>query len=280
MTIHSLSVASLLALTSAAQAVTAWLPEAGTGSLDASFVGSSYDTFILTGPTLDSPLGGSVDQYSIRVGATFGLTSRLALDVNTGFAWVQDDGFTGLKDEALDDSRIGLTYALTQEDGMIPALAVRAGGIIAGTYDVGQPYSIGDGANGGEVSLLWGKSLGDSGFSILGDVGYRWRGDDVPEDFFFSAGVAKNIFLSGGDSINLYAGYRSIAGQSGGNIGGPGFGTLFGFPQVREEVQGIDFALGYTDKGGRSYTLSYSQVIEGRNTAETKALALSVNIPF
>jgi hypothetical protein len=280
MTFQSLSLASLLALAGSAQAITAWLPEAGTGSFEANLIGSTFDQFLVGNTQLSSPLGGSVDQYSFRVGATYGITSRLALDASTGFAWVQDDGFTGLDDEALDDSRVGLSFGLTRDEGAIPALALRVGGIIAGTYDVNQPYSLGDGANGGEVSLLWGKSLGESGFSILGDVGYRWRGDDVPEDFFFSAGIAKNIFLSGGGSINLYAGYRQVDGQSGGDIGAPGFGTVFGFPQTREEVQSIDFAVGYTAKNGYTYTAGFSHVVEGLNTPERDVFSVSLSVPF
>jgi hypothetical protein len=275
-----LSLASLAALCGSAQATTAWLPQAGTGSLDASFVASTFDSFLLATKESASPLGGSVDQYAFRVGVQYGLTDSLAFDASTGYAWVQDDGFTGLDDQALDDSRIGLTLGLTKDEGSIPALAIRAGAIIAGTYDTNAPYSLGDGANGGEVSILWGKSLGDSGFSILGDVGYRWRGEDVPEDFFFSAGIAKSIFFSGGDSVNLYAGYRQTQGQSGGDIGAPGFGQTFGFPQTREEQQGLDFAVGYTDVGGRTYTVGYSHVIEGRNTPQRDVVSVSVNIPF
>jgi hypothetical protein len=193
---------------------------------------------------------------------------------------VEDNGFTGLDDQALDDSRIGLTLGLTKDEGYIPALALRAGAIIAGTYDTNAPYSLGDGASGGEISLLWGKSLGDSGFSILGDVGYRWRGNDVPEDLFFSGGLAKNIFFRDGDSINLYAGYRHTEGQSGGDIGGPGFGVTTGFPQTKETQQAVDFALGYTDKAGRTYTAGYSHVVDGRNTPERNVFPLSVNFPF
>lgn len=100
------------------------------------------------------------------------------------------------------------------------------------------------------------------------------------EEFFFSAGVAKSFFFSDGDSVKLYAGYRHAEGQSGGDIGGPGFGTAFGFPQTQEKQQSIDFALGYTDKGGRTYTASYSNVVNGRNTPNRDAFAVSVNLPF
>lgn len=280
MTLSHYSVATLLALTGAAQAATAWLPTAGTGSLDASFIGSTFDSFRLGSSEFNSPLGGSVDQYTFRVGVTYGLTGSLVFDASTGYAWATDEAFTGLEDDGLDDSRIGLILGLTKDEGATPALALRVGGIIAGTYQENAPFSLGDGANGAEVSLLWGKSLGDSGFSILGDVGYRWRGNDVPEDFFFSAGMAKSIYLSGGDSVNLYAGYRHTEGQSGGDIGGPGFGTLFGFPQTREEQQGIDFAVGYTDKGGRTYTAGYSHVVDGRNTPSRDIFSVSMNVPF
>jgi hypothetical protein len=281
MKLKHITLAFLFTLPSLSHGVTAWLPEAGSGSVETSFVASTFDSFLLGSSALDSPLGGSVDQYSLRAGVTFGLTEWLAVDASTGFAWVKDDGFTGLDDSGLDDSRIGLTVGLTDDEGAVPALALRAGAIIGGSYDTNAPYSLGDGANGVEVSLLWGKSLGDTGFSVLGDVGYRWRDDDVPEDLFFSAGVAKSFYLGGGDSsINLYAGYRFTEGQSGGDIGGPGFGSAFGFPQTREEQQGLDFALGYTDAGGRSYTLGYSHVIEGRNTPERDVFSLSITLPF
>jgi hypothetical protein len=69
--------ASLLTVSNAAQAITAWIPAGGAGSIDTSFTASTFDTFLVGENNFDSPLGGSVDQYSIRIGVTYGLMDWL-----------------------------------------------------------------------------------------------------------------------------------------------------------------------------------------------------------
>lgn len=275
----TLSILGVLALGASAQAQTAWLPEVHKGSVTTAFSYSNYEKFRVGNTRLKSPTGDSVDHYSVLASVEFGLASNLALDISSGYTWVRDDAFTGTRDSGIDDSRIGLRLGITRDEGLMPAIAVRVGAIIAGNYDDGAIYSIGDGANGVEASVLFAKTLG-AGFALVGDIGFRWRDKDVPDDFFFSAGVMKSFALSGGDSINLYAGYRDTAGQSGPDIGAPGFGTAFGFPQVKERQQGVDFSLGYTDRGGRTYTAGYSTVVDGRNTPEREVLSLSFSVPF
>ena len=63
-------------------------------------------------------------------------------DVNLGVTW-------RFLDEALSD------YAL------MPSVALRAGGIIAGDYQTGYINSLGDGGDGFEVSALAGKFFAD-----------------------------------------------------------------------------------------------------------------------
>lgn len=41
-----------------------------------------------------------------------------------------------------------------------------------------------------EASLLFGRGLGESGLTFLGDVGYRVRAENVPEDLLGWAGLA------------------------------------------------------------------------------------------
>ena len=204
----------------------------------------------------------------------YGITNRIAIDATLGYSQA---GVEGESDRGgLTDSRIGVSYNFATEgtDWNGPTLSLRGGAIIAGNYTEGELDSIGDGASGWEVSLLAEKEFG-LGFGFYGDFGYRQRADDVPDSLFGNAG----LYYSMGSWL-VTAGYRFDDSLSGGDIGGAGFGTSFGLPQVEEDDYSIDASLGYTDPGGRFYSLFASHTIDGRNTGEKNFLGFSITLPF
>lgn len=273
-----------LGFSSAAQS--AWLPAAGELSLTPGYTFLTYDTF-LVGKVKMAPLkanGASFDQHTGFISAEYGLSENFAADLTVGYTRASTGKFNGFGRTSVDglaDTTFGLRYRLVDEakaaQAWMPTLALRVGGIIEGTYDLNNasPLNAGDGASGVEIALLLGKEFGDTGFGFFGDLGWRHRAEDVPEDIFGSAGIFQRFAGFTGSFA-----YRHTQGLSGGDIGGPGFGTAYGFQQVREIAQLIEGGLGYTDAGGRTYQFTVAQKVAGRNTGNKLVLGFAITLPF
>ena len=217
-------------------------------------------------------------QHSTFLTLEYGIIDDLTLDITAGYSWTEfhDGPGRDLTDDGLTDTTLGVRYRVVDERkyAWIPTITLRVGGIIAGTYDDSFPFSAGDGANGFETSALLAKQI-CPGLGFYGEIGYRWRDNDVPDDLFGAAGLAVTF-----KDVTLSVGYRHTEGQGGPDIGAPGFGTAFGFPQVKEVDQRIETSLSYTDRGGRNYALYFAQTLEGRNTGEKSIFGVSVSVPF
>ena len=267
---------SLITAGSWAQSV--WLPIQG------QFVGTpgfSYSTFdkFWVGRDRVSPLEDadeSLDQYTGFVALEYGILPNLSADATVGYTATSETDTFGDSDDGLADTLLGLLYRVIQEGSVRPAVAIRVGGIIAGTYDEDKPFSAGDGAHGLEASLLLGKTIGDTGFGAYGDIGYRFREGNVPEDLFGSVGVFKQFgeVFTPSDAITVSFGYRHVQGLSGQDIG------VVPFPQVKEIVQLIEGSIGYTDRGQRQYQFTVANSVDGRNTGDKLIFLFSVSLPF
>ncbi len=282
MNIPSLRKLALLAATTLAAAHTAsgqnvWLVEPGALVLTPGYTAQSFDTFYAGATKMSLP--DDITQRTTTLRFDYGIAPRLALDASIGYTQVK---FTppgaSFKRSGRDDSRLGLTYAILAESMEVPTVTFRAGAIIEGGYDVPTtvpPINPGDGASGFEASLAAGKALG-GGFAVYGEIGYRNRNHGVPDDFFGSAGVAKRF-----GAFAISAGYRRTQSLSGGDIGGPGFGTRFGFPGVKEVTQFGEVGLSFTDDGGRSYQLFGAKCFgDVRNTGQAGLVGFSVSLPL
>jgi hypothetical protein len=276
------ALAASLSTAAGAFAQSVWFPEKGQLVVAPGYSYQFFDEF-LAGKT-ETQLPADIVQQSAFIALEYGLAPKFAADVTIGYTRVDFDppGAPNSRRDGLDDTRLGLRYRFLDEDlggqKWVPGAALRVGGIIAGTYDVPTtlpPINPGDGANGFETSLLLGKSFGQSGFGAYADLGYRVRDHDVPEDVFGSAGVFQQL-----GPVTLSFGYRHNQGLSGGDIGGPGFGTSYGFPQVKEINQLIEGGVTYTDKGGRSYQFTVAKKIDGRNTGDKLVFGASISIPI
>jgi hypothetical protein len=254
-----------------------WLVEPGSLVLTPAYSWQSYDTFYAG--TAKMTLPDDITQRTSSLRLDYGLGQRLALDVTIGYTTVKFSPPGGdFKRSGRDDSRLGLTYAILQESDQTPAVTFRVGAIIEGGYDVPTslpPINPGDGASGFETSFAAGKSLG-AGFAAYGELGYRNRNHGVPDDFFGNAGVAKRF-----GALAVSVGYRRTQGLSGGDIGGPGFGTSFGFPGVKEVTQFAEGGVSFTDGGGRSYQAFAAKSFgDLRNAGKATLFGLSVSLPF
>jgi hypothetical protein len=281
----------LFTLVSAAAAwsQSAWLPLQSQFILTPGFAYSTFDEFWVGRDRVD-PLEDndeSLDQYTGYVSLEYGILPDLAADVTVGYTATSDtDTFGNDSDNGLADTFFGVRYRVVREQDVVPAVVLRVGGIIAGSYDENTPFSAGDGAHGFEASVLLGKRFGTSGFGAYGDLGYRVRENPVPDDLFGSVGVFKefvNVFQSS-DAITGSVGYRHVQGLSGLDIMGSGFnpalGSSHGFPALREINQLIEGAVGYTDVCGRQYQFTVAKSVDGRNTGNKLVFLFAISVPF
>jgi hypothetical protein len=243
-----------------------------------------YDAFWVGKNKVDLGAATGYDeqrQHSTYLTLEYGVLENLALDVTFGYSWTEfhDGPGPDLTDDGWTDTTFGIRYRVLDERKftcpVVPTLTLRVGGIVAGTYDENFPFSSGDGADGVETSALLGKQL-CPGLGLYGEIGYRWRDSDVPDDLFGAVGLSVTYI----PNLTLSVGYRHTEGQSGPDIGDPGFGVDFGFPQTKEVDQRIEASLAYTDHGGRNYAFYFAQTLEGRNTGEKSIFGVSISIPF
>ena len=240
-----------------------WLDTAGSGEVSVGYVSQSANRFFAGDTELSLPT--DLELQTLYVGVSYGITDRLSIDGQFGYA--KSDfavnpvlsprgGLSGIT-----DSKIGLRYALYSADGA--AVTVRGAVIIEGDYDTGAITSIGDGDSGLEVALLAGKVF-DSGFAINGETGYRSRGSDVPDEWF--GGVTGSYAFN--DMIGAYVGYQLVRSDGDLNVGGPGF-TPQRFPEVDEDYNLVSGGLSFNFSDRWSAGIGYGKKLDGRNTAKS-----------
>lgn len=264
----------------------AWLPARQEIKVTPGFSYSTFDEFWVGRMRVD-PLEAndeSLDQYTGYVALEYGILDNLAADATVGYtASSSPDTFGNDSDDGLADTLLGMRYRLVDENDApcpyAPTISVRIGGVIPGTYDENQPFSVGDGAYAFESSLLLGKAFGSSGFGLYGDIGYRVRENPVPDDLFGTGGAFQQI-----GPVTLAAGYRHVQSLSGLDIGGPGFdpgrGDSHGFPALKEIVQLFEGGISYTDGGGRNYQFTVAKSVDGRNTGDKLIFGFNVTFAF
>ena len=281
---HSMGIGLVLSVSAIASlGQSAWVPMAREIKATPGFSFSTFDEFWMKDTKIDNPPNGkSLDQYTPYLSVEYGILPNLAVDGTVGYSFTDTDAFGGDSDDGLADTHIGVRYRLVDENNAprswMPTLTIRAGGIIAGTYDENLPFSAGDGAHGLEGSLLFGKAF-SFGFGFYGDIGYRYRESPVPDDVFGTAGIFQQF-----GPVTVSAGYRHVQGLSGLDIGGTGFnpaaGSSHGFPALREINQIIESGVTFTDHSGRSYQFTIGGNIDGKNTGDKLILGFNATFPF
>jgi hypothetical protein len=263
--------------------LSAYLPEQGQFIITSSSQYQRYGDFWLGGTRIELEVATGFDeqrQFSTYLTFEYGILPDLAIDATLGYTWAEftrgPSDVDDLTDDGMTDTAIGLRYRILDEHrfSWAPTVTVRVGGILPGTYDDAFPFSAGDGAGGFETSLLVAREICPH-FGVYGEFGYRWRDHDVPEELFGTAG-----FWATCHGFTLSAGYRQTESTHGPDIGDPGFGVDFGFPQTREIDKRLEASVGYTDDAGRNYSVYYAHTIDGRNTGDKSIYGLAISIPF
>ena len=271
-----------------ADGVSPWLPAPGAGFVNLSYVSQNATQFYVQEDLRGTPpqnavpdgKGPNLGQHTVWLNGMYGWSDAVAIDVRVGLARsYASAGPTGGRDNysGVTDSNIGVTWRIVDElvNPSMPSIALRGGAIIEGSYTPGYINSIGDGASGLEVSALAGKYLADW-LAVSGEVGYRVRDEDVPEDLFLN--------LSGGvlfENIGLSVNYKLVDAQSGLQIGVPPF-TPGGrvFPRLEEDIQFLSGTASLNVSDQTNIGVTYGEVIDGRNTSKSKVFSVTMSYLF
>lgn len=259
----------LAAGTAAAQS--AWLPEQGRFVSSGALVHQTFDQFY-RGDTRSPTPFGDLAQTSLTVGVERALGSDLALDGTIGMTSTSGTAASGLGESGMTDTTIGLRWRALDEfarDGA-PTVTLRIGGIVEGTYDIGNPAAPGDGASGVVGSVIVGKTFGASGFGMHGDAGYRVMGEDVPDAIFGSVQAFRSF---GRHSVST--GYRYDGCLTGIDIGSPGF-TPDRFPETKEIVHAVELGWSFSTASRGTWSMALGRTIDGRNTDRKTAVVATV----
>lgn len=229
----SAAAALFVAGTAQAQAVSPWTPAAGSFEGEAAYTNQTAKKF--TVGTAKTSLPAELSLQSRSLSGSYGVTDKLAFDVSLGYAQSDFIVAPGLAPkgglEGFTDVTIGGRYKLLDQiDGAPVTLSIAAAAIIAGNYDTGALPAIGDGGSGAQVSGAVGWQSGP--FSINGSVGFRARGNDVPDETF--GGINASVGL--GERFSVYAGYGFVDSAGKLNVGGPGFSPAR-FPELEEDYK-------------------------------------------
>ncbi len=274
-----------------ARAGSPWLPAPGAGDVNLSYTYQTADEFYRNTTKVPTPgnVGEDLVQHTTYVEARYGLLDNLAIDGRIGYAqghygFDPSRGAGAISEKSPDglaDVNLGITYRLLDEtiteSPLLPTLAIRFGGIIAGDYESGDINSIGDGGDGFEVSGMAGKFIGDM-FVLSSEFGYRNRTNDIPDNLFLN--LSGGVILFNRVSLNISY-YRVDTPWSSFDIGDPGFSPIGNvFPELKEEMEliGGGFNVAVTDSINLGF--QYASVIEGRNTAASDVFSMSLGYSF
>ncbi len=268
--------AAMLPMAAHANDISPWTPAAGGGEVEISWQRQTADTFNPGDAT--APLPTDLSQSALVLNGSYGISDRLAIDVEIGYAkskFLTDpvlapNGGT----DGLTDVRIGARFKVLDELSGSPLTATLGiAGIIDGGYETGSLPAIGDGGSGGQVALALGKQAGP--VSLSADIGYKIRSNNVPDEVFGSAKVAVAL----GSRFSVYGGLAFVDSASGLDIGGPGFSPAR-FPEVEEDYKlwTVGAAASLTDS--LSLNATYGEKFDGRNTAESNVVRIGIGYSF
>ncbi|MCJ2185811.1 hypothetical protein [Novosphingobium beihaiensis] len=256
--------------------ISPWTPLDGGAEVEAAYIYQEADDFYAGDAKSDLPADLSQDTVTLSV--SYGITDRLAVDVQTGYSGTDFIVTPGLSPngglDGLTDTVIGLRYKLLDETFGAPVtFTVGAAAIIEGDYETGALPAIGDGGSGAQFAVAAGKQIGP--VSLSGDIGYRTRGNNIPDEIFGSAQIG--AFTPSG--FGVYGGLSFTDSTSGLDIGQPGFTPAL-FPQVEEDTYLWSVGASAPFLAGSSVNVTYGHVFEGRNTSNASFVRVGLGYSF
>jgi hypothetical protein len=253
-----------------------YTPVGGGGEAEISITRQSADSF--NPGSARAPLPLELNQTTVALDASYGITDKLAFDVRIGYAkseFTVDPVLAPQGDlDGLTDIMIGARYKVIDEvDGGPFTATIGVAAIIDGGYRTGAITAVGDGGSGGQIVLAFGKQLGPVSYNSA--IGYRTRSNNVPDELFGSSRLA----VSFADRFSIFGGLAFTNSTSGIDIGGPGFSPAR-FPEVEEDYKlwNVGAAVSFTDS--LSLIASYGEKFDGRNTARSNFFRVGLGFSF
>ena len=194
----------------------------------------------------------------------------------------RDDNVATEDLEGRSDTALAVKYLLVDEfdsGGSWPSVAAKFSLISKGTYDRSKPPNVhapGDKADGAELLIQIGKLL-DNGLALFGEVGYRTRGQEVPDDVIYNIGINYLVV----DRVSVFSRLGTERSRKGLDIKVPPFGALGApFHRLKEEKDTIEFGASFTLSKSQSLSFLLANVFDGRNTGQSTIVSASYSHYF
>jgi hypothetical protein len=252
-----------------------WLPNEGSRQWGMSIVEDSYDQRWDGSASVD--MTGPINISTVGFHLGWGLSRDLAVDVFAGIKRLSQTNSDVLI-AGVSDSSVRLSWTLVDEfyRDQLPTISVSVEAVLGGNYELSfgdsGVYPPGDGANGLGVMVSAGKVLGQ-GFSLMGDVGLRYR-HGVRSDAIFSrvAMAYSYAMFSGVFTLTQTQDFDGVDANDAAFDGD--------FSSLKQEVSLADLGLGWTSDTGYFFGINYAQSIEGRNVGRNALTSLTMTVPF
>ena len=257
-----------------------WLSEPGAGYLSLSYVRQTADEYYRSKSKRATPRGENLTQDTLWLTGNYAFGESWALDAQVG--WARSDFVVGPmipttmeNFSGLVDTTLGVTWRLNDElTSDYPSVAVRGGVVIAGNYETGHINSLGDGADGYELSFIIGKFVGAQ-FGLSAEFGYRARDANVPDETFTNL---SGLWLVS-DRLSLGLDYQLLDARSGLDIGGPGFDPTR-FSEVEEDTAMVAGRLFYAVTERVGLSVFHAAVVKGRNAPASAVYGVTASYSF
>ncbi len=252
-------------------AATTWLLEEGEYSLSTSYVDQAFSGFWKGDEKVPFE---EIAQTTASIGASYGLSDSIQLSLMTGYtsskkADVPEFDYTGRA-----DSKLSIKYALSNEyTGSPITTAINLDLIIKGNYGRGSPglpHSPGDEANGVALSLPMSRIF--NRLNVVGEIGYRARFDDVPDDIFYNLGIGMML----GQRVYFQGRYLVNDAKEGLNIGADNF-TQNEFHKTEEDYELIEITLSIPFADRYTVFFGLADVLSGKNTGDSDIMFLGLS---
>lgn len=273
---------TLVAVPSITLAASPWLPAPQSGNVSISYIYTTADEF-LAGKNRES-LPDDLEQHNALFNFEYGITDRLAVDLSLGYArteFIEDPVLSPSSSfDGLIDPNLGIRYKVWDEleDGGV-TFTLHTAAIFGGGYFEGAINAIGEDAFGAEFSGIAGKTW-ENGLGLSAELGYRYREDDVPDEFFSNVNAFYSLAPLFNFPITINFNYQMVDALSGIDIGSPGF-TPARFPETEEDYHivsgGLSYSFGRSFSGNANYG---GKVFDGRNTADSKIVSFGLSYSF
>lgn len=252
-----------------------WLPAHGSTTLSVDVTSGSTEQFFIGDESTD--LGGELEGTYVWFNAKYGYDDIWAFDIRTGYA---ETGFGNGQQERDDitDTSIGVSYQFNNEfeaDNGSPTISARLGYTVGGDYETNVIDSIGDGASGFDASLLVGKSITPS-IALFGDLSYRQRGSGVADGVKYLLSAYYTSPIAG---LGFQVAAAGIRTDSNLDIDSEGF-SFERFSQTNRDTDMLILGANYGFTNGVGIGFSFSNVLSGRNVADTNVATFSASYSF